>query len=79
VKGEIDELRQQLMEMQSQLAFQDDTVQSLNNALALQQQEILTLRRQLELSQLRQYEQAAGAGHQSDQPGSPVDEKQPHY
>ena len=79
MKGDIDELRQQLMEMQSQLAFQDDTVQSLNNALAQQQQEILTLRRQLELIKLRQDEQAAGAGHQSEQPGSPVDEKPPHY
>ena len=79
MKGEIDELRQQLMEVQSQLAFQEDTVQSLNDALALQQQEILTLRRQLELIKLRQDEQAAGAGQHTDQPGGPVDEKPPHY
>jgi len=79
VKGEIDELRQQLMEVQSQLAFQEDTVHSLNDALAQQQQEILLLRRQLELIKLRQDEQAAGAGHQTDQPGRPVDEKPPHY
>lgn len=77
--GEIDELRQQLMEVQSQLAFQEDTVQSLNDALAQQQQEILLLRRQLELIKLRQDEQAAGTGHQTDQPGRPVDEKPPHY
>ena len=77
--AEIDELRQQLMEMQSQLAFQEDTVHSLNEALAGQQQEILLLRRQLELIKLRQDEQAAGSGHQTDQPGTPVDEKPPHY
>ena len=79
MKGEIDELRQQLIEMQGQLAFQEDTVQSLNDALAGQQQEILLLRRQLELIKLRQDEQAAGAGHQTDQPGRPVDERPPHY
>ena len=79
MKGEFDELRQQLMEVQSQLAFQEDTVQTLNDALAQQQQEILLLRRQLELIKLRQDEQAAGAGHQTDQTASPIDEKPPHY
>jgi SlyX protein len=79
VKGEIDELKQQVMEMQSQIAFQEDTMQTLNDALALQQQEILVLRRQLELLKLRQDEQAARAGHQDESPGSPGDDLPPHY
>ena len=79
MKGEIDELRQQLVEMQSQLAFQEDTVHVLNDALALQQQEILVLRRQLELIKQRQDEQGAGTGQQNDQPGSPENELPPHY
>ncbi|RLA46218.1 MAG: SlyX protein [Gammaproteobacteria bacterium] len=77
MKREINELKQQVMEVQSQLAFQEDTVHALDAALALQQQEILLLRRQLELIKLRQDEQAAG--HQPDQRGGPVDEKPPHY
>jgi SlyX protein len=75
--GDIDELKQQMMELQSQLAFQEDALGSLDQALAQQQQEILQLRRQLELLRQRQQEQAANneAGHSSVTP----DEKPPHY
>ena len=79
MKGEMEELAQQVMEVQSQLAFQEDNVQMLNDALALQQQEILVLRRQLELIKQRQDEQAVGTGHQTDQSDGPIDEKPPHY
>ena len=77
MSAEIDELKQQLMEVQSQLAFQEDTMQGLNEALSVQQQEILLLRRQLELLKIRQDEQAA-----QQEPGgtdSVMDEKPPHY
>ena len=70
-----DDWQQQLVDLQTQLAFQEDTLQSLNGALAAQQEEILLLRRQLELLKQRQDEQAA----QLDDAGSPVDEKPPHY
>jgi SlyX protein len=64
------------MEVQSQLAFQEDTIAALNEALAAQQQEIITLRRQLTLLKQRQDEQAV----QLDQGGSaPAQEKPPHY
>jgi SlyX protein len=74
---EIDELKQQLMEVQSQLAFQEDTVQGLNDALSVQQQEILLLRRQLELLKIRQDEQ--GAQDEPGATGSVMDERPPHY
>lgn len=77
MSAEVNELRQQLTEVQTQLAFQEDTLQTLNDALALQQQEILLLRRQLELLKLRQDEGAAQS--ERDQPGGPVDERPPHY
>ncbi len=71
-----EDLQAQLTEVQSQLAFQEDTIASLNEALAAQQQEILTLRRQLTLLKQRQDEQAA----QLDQGGgAPAQEKPPHY
>ena len=71
-----EDLQTQLMEVQSQLAFQEDTIATLNEALAAQQQEIITLRRQLTLLKQRQDEQAV----QLDQGGSaPAQEKPPHY
>jgi SlyX protein len=75
--GDIDELKQQVMELQNQLAFQEDALGGLDQALAQQQQEILLLRRQLDLLRQRQQEQAAHneAGHS----GAPLDEKPPHY
>lgn len=65
----------QLVELQSQMAFQDDTIAALNEALAAQQQEILVLREQLTLLKQRQEEQAA----QLDQGGTAADERPPHY
>jgi SlyX protein len=75
--AELDDVMQQLMEVQSQMAFQEDTVQSLNEALVAQQQEILILQRQMTLLKQRQDEQAT----QPELDGSvpPADEKPPHY
>ena len=72
--GTIEELRQLLVDVQTQLAYQEDTVRQLNQALAAQQQEILVLRRQMQLLKQRQDEQGhAGATT------APLDEKPPHY
>ena len=67
----------QLQDLQSQLAFQDDTIAALNEALAGQQRELLTLRRQVELLKLRQDEQAAAL---DERPGGDAPaERPPHY
>ncbi len=42
-------LEEQLVDLQTQVAFQEDAISGLNEAIASQQQEILVLRRQLEL------------------------------
>ena len=68
-----DDVQQQLVDVQSQLAFQEDTMRELHEALARQQQEILLLRRQIQLLKQRQDEQAAEL-----EPGA-VDRKPPHY
>jgi len=75
--GEIDEFKQLLMELQSQFAFQEDAVRTLDDALAGQQREIIQLRRQLELLKQRQDEQVAR--QEAGEAGIPVDEKPPHY
>ena len=72
--GTIEELQQQLVDVQTQLAYQEDTVRQLNQALAAQQQEILLLRRQMQLLKQRQDEQIH-AGEAT----APLDEKPPHY
>lgn len=72
--ADTEDLKRQLEEVQTQLAYQEDTVQTLNDALALQQQEILLLQRQLQLLKQRQDEQGPG----SDAPAG-AEEKPPHY
>lgn len=74
--ADVDTLQQQIMDMQSQIAFQEDAIRSLDAALAQQQQQMLLLRRQLELLSARQQEQEARGRE-----GEPVpqDEKPPHY
>lgn len=63
----------ELEAMQTQLAFLEETVGALNEALAAQQQEILTLRRQLSLLKQRQEEMALHAAPDTS------DERPPHY
>lgn len=69
------DIRQLLEDVQTQLAYQEDTVRALNDALAAQQQEILVLRRQLQLLKQRQDEQAQGAAAA----GFEAEPKPPHY
>ena len=69
------ELMRLLHDLQSQTAFQDDTLQSLQTALATQQKDLLVLQRQLMLLKQRQDEQGAGL---NDDP-APAQELPPHY
>jgi SlyX protein len=77
MSADIDTLKQQMMELQSQLAFQEDALGSLDAALALQQQEILVLRRQVQLLRARQQEQESN--NEAGMANAPLDEKPPHY
>ncbi|MDG2046827.1 MAG: SlyX family protein [Halioglobus sp.] len=74
---DVDTLKTQILELQSQLAFQEDAVQSLDRALAQQQDEILVMRRQLELLRQDQLQQTAGNGASPN--GNPANEPPPHY
>jgi SlyX protein len=77
MSSDIDILKQQVMDLQSQLAFQEDAIGSLDAALSQQQQEILVLRRQLELFRQQQKEQAERGG--TNQSEMLADERPPHY
>ena len=77
---DIEQLEQQLVDLQSQMAFQDDAVAALNEAVANQQQEIILLRQQLTLLKQRQDEQSARLDRGDDgEMVSLEDEKPPHY
>ena len=73
---ETDKLREMLVDLQSQVAFQEDAIAALDGALSQQQQEILMLRRQVELIGERQKAQAEQL---SEVTGGGADEKPPHY
>jgi SlyX protein len=73
--ADVETLKQQVEDLQSRLAFQEDAISSLDGALSQQQREILLLRRQLELLNERLQEQA---GEQAERSAGP-DEKPPHY
>jgi SlyX protein len=65
----------QLEELQSELAFQGDTLQALNDALARQQADLLRLQRQVELLQARLAELLAAAAEGA----LPPEPRPPHY
>lgn len=72
---DIEQLQAQLVELQTQVAFQELTIGELNQALALQQKDLEWVKRQWEL--LRE----EFANMQGQAPGATavVDEKPPHY
>jgi SlyX protein len=71
--GDFEEIRELLVELQTQVAFQENLLSDLNNALAQQQRDLADLKRQGELlrDQYRELQQQL--------PGREVIEKPPHY
>ncbi len=67
------ELEQQLIELQMQLTYQEDTIQSLNDVITTQQQDILLLKQQLTqfVEEVKNTSSSGGT--------SLFDERPPHY
>ncbi|HSX85836.1 MAG TPA: SlyX family protein [Cellvibrio sp.] len=72
----MNELQEQLIELQTRVAFQEDTLTQLNQVVAKQDQEILTLQQQLRLLAKR-FDDTLYQQEQGD--GKPLDERPPHY
>lgn len=70
---EISWIKQQLMELQSQLAFQEDTIQALNDVVTRQQQQIENLN-EISSSQKFQLEHIS-----SEMEKTETNERPPHY
>ena len=72
---DIQRLQAQLVELQTQVAFQEETIGDLNNALGQQQQDISELRRHWDLLRQQHTElQARVPAATAD-----ADDKPPHY
>ncbi len=67
-----------LISMESQLAFQDDLIEQLNQQVILQQHDLLLVQKQLQLMAQRFKELEQTSEQQGDQP-SAEDERPPHY
>lgn len=73
VTKELEIIKQQLVDLQSQLAFQEDTMQVLNDVVTRQQQQIENLH-ELCSSQKSQLDEIS-----SDMGKDDLDERPPHY
>ncbi len=69
-------LREEVANLQAQLAFQEDAVASLDATVAAQQQDILVLKRQIALLHERQ---AQFSEQPAEGTSSSLEEKPPHY
>ncbi len=76
-KSDIQELREQLIELQTQVAFQEEAISSLNQALTQQQQDLSALLRHSEL--LREQYAQLQASSAGVAPESASQERPPHY
>ncbi len=66
-------MNNQLVELQTQIAFQEDTLQSLNDVVANQQKQIDALKQEVNFIKQQFSELVAGMGENSPE------EKPPHY
>lgn len=70
------EIQDQLIELQTRVAFQEDTLQQLNQVIALQDQDIRELQQQLKLLAKR-FDDSLYT--QDQVAAKPEEERPPHY
>lgn len=68
-----------MADLQSRMAFQDDTIQTLSDVMAEQQQQITRLEKALALHREKLLELMADLEQRSANSGQAVDERPPHY
>lgn len=71
-----DDLMQRIADLESQLAFQEDTIETLNQLVTQQAREFQTLQRKMHVLG-EKFQQMSD--RQSDEPSNPADEVPPHY
>lgn len=76
--SDMKQYEKRLISMESQLAFQDDLIEQLNQQVILQQGDLLLLQKQLQLMSQSFKELQQTSEQQGEQP-SAADERPPHY
>ncbi|MBR9907179.1 MAG: SlyX family protein [Gammaproteobacteria bacterium] len=71
-----DDLMQRIADLESQLAFQEDTIETLNQLVTQQAREFQTLQRKMQVLG-EKFQQIND--RQGDTPSNPADEVPPHY
>lgn len=66
-----EELEKRLVDLEGRLAFQDDTIQTLNDMVSRQQLELDKVSRAMELLARRQADLAASLPNEGDEPPPP--------
>lgn len=69
------ELEKRMMDLESQVAFQEETIEQLNQLVAEQNYELATFKRHLQLLAGR----LSQIKDQQSEDTNPVDERPPHY
>lgn len=69
---------ERLISMETQLTFQDDLIEQLNQQVILQQRDLLLLQEQLHLMAQR-FKALQKANEQQDEQTSAANERPPHY
>jgi SlyX protein len=75
---QIESVQEQLVDLQTRFAFQEDSLQTLNDIVTRQQMQIDTLERELILHREKLTELMQAVADRATAP-SPVDERPPHY
>lgn len=75
----INELEDQIVDLQTRLAYQEDTLNELNRVISSQDQQILSLQEQMRVLVGRFRDMAEAANSNPSAPASLVDERPPHY
>lgn len=70
-----DDFSNHIIDIQTQMAFQEQTIEQLNEVLINQQKQIDALQRKLKVLDEKIEQESQHWG----QPQSPIDEKPPHY
>ncbi|RYZ95910.1 MAG: SlyX family protein [Moraxellaceae bacterium] len=70
------DIYEELIELQTRLSYQEDTISQLNDVITKQDADITALQKQMRLLAQRLEEVIAGQGYVD---GESIDERPPHY
>lgn len=77
--NDIKDLQEQVIDLQTRLAYQEDTLNELNEVVGKQDQLIMSLQEQMRVLVQRYRDMAEAANTNPSAPSNVLDERPPHY